>query len=84
MVLEYRTRYNLTNGDFIGQTHRSGTGHTDFYDAKLVGSTLYTTTQYSSSVMLMSFDYSSNSAGQSYILPSTHGGFVHNNNTESL
>ena len=80
----YRARHNVASGALIGQNYQSGTGHTDLYDAKLIGSKLYTTSQYGSSVMLMSFDYSSNSPGQSYTVPSTHGGFVHNNNTGNL
>jgi len=52
----------------------------------LHGTTLYTLSFYDSvgGMMLMSFDTSTNTAGQSYTIASSHGAFIEGNNTGDL
>ena len=86
ITYQFRATYNSSTGALIGNRYQSGSGHSHFTDMMLHGTTLYMLSVYDSveGIMLMSFDTSTNTAGQSYTISSSHGSFIEGNNTGDL
>ena len=71
---------NVNTGSRVGNLFLSDNNHQGFYDATLSGDIIYILSKYSSisQTMLMLFDTSTNTPGQSYIISANKLAFLDN------
>ena len=77
---KFRASYTVSSGALTGSQYETGPNHSLVNDIRMLGTKLYILTYFNSaSTILMRFDTSSQTPGQSYSIISSHGSFMKGN-----